>query len=182
MARILLVEDNPQNLKLTTVILTAAGHEVIPARDATEAEQALGARTPELILMDLALPGKDGYTLTREIRQCPETAHLPILAVSSFAMPGDAERALAVGCSGYLTKPIRRAVLLERVEALLRPRAAAPAPESARAADGPRANPADPAREPTTSAAESPASSSTPASTGMDPPSPPPANGPGGPG
>jgi two-component system, cell cycle response regulator DivK len=123
MARILVVEDNPQNLKLATVILRAAGHTVVPARDASEVERALAERTPELILMDLALPGKDGYTLTRELRQRPETADLPVLAVSSFAMRGDAERALAAGCTAYLTKPIRRVSLLEYVDALL---AAAP--------------------------------------------------------
>jgi CheY-like chemotaxis protein len=131
MARILVVEDNPQNLVLSTVILNSGGHEVIPAQDASAAEQLLARETPDLILMDLALPGKDGYTLTRELRQRPETARVPILAVTSFAMPGDAEKALAAGCTAYLTKPIRRAVLLERVTALLgsmRPPAATPPP------------------------------------------------------
>jgi two-component system, cell cycle response regulator DivK len=69
--------------------------------------------------MDMALPGTDGYSLARELRGRPETSQLPILALSAFAMPGDAERALAAGCSDYLTKPIRRADLLERVDALL---------------------------------------------------------------
>jgi CheY-like chemotaxis protein len=119
MATILVVEDNPQNFKLTKVILEAAGHTVLSATTATEAEDRLSERRPDLILMDLALPGKDGYTLTRELRRRPETARLPILAVSSFAMPGDAERALEAGCTGYLTKPIRRALLLERVDELL---------------------------------------------------------------
>ncbi|MCI4343226.1 MAG: response regulator [Thermoplasmata archaeon] len=121
MARVLVVEDNPQNLKLSTVILTAAGHSVVGARSAEEVEAALAQRLPDLILMDIALPGKDGYTLTRELRARPPTARLPILAVSSFAMPGDAERALAAGCSAYLTKPIRRAILLQQVDALLGP-------------------------------------------------------------
>jgi len=119
MARVLVVEDNPQNLELSRVILRAAGHEVVAARDATEAERALADRIPDLILMDIALPGKDGYALTRELRARPETARLPILAVSSFAMAGDAERAIAAGVSAYLTKPVRRATLLERVNALL---------------------------------------------------------------
>jgi|HubBroStandDraft_1064217.scaffolds.fasta_scaffold69922_2 two-component system cell cycle response regulator DivK len=119
MARILVVEDNPQNLKLATVILRAAGHSVVAARDASEFEHALAEHLPDLILMDLALPGKDGYTLTQELRQRPETATLPVLAVSSFAMRGDAERALAAGCTAYLTKPIRRASLLEFVDTLL---------------------------------------------------------------
>jgi CheY-like chemotaxis protein len=119
MAHILVVEDNPQNLKLTTIILESGGHIVVPAVDAAEADRALEQRLPDLILMDMALPGTDGYTLARQFRGRSETSQLPILALSAFAMPGDAERALAAGCSDYLTKPIRRAALLERVEALL---------------------------------------------------------------
>jgi two-component system, cell cycle response regulator DivK len=119
MATILVVEDNPQNLKLTKVILEAAGHHVLVAPTASEAESVIAEQPPDLILMDLALPGKDGYTLTRELRGRAPTAKLPILAVSSFAMPGDAERALSAGCTAYLTKPIRRAILLERVDELL---------------------------------------------------------------
>jgi CheY-like chemotaxis protein len=119
MARILVVEDNPQNLKLTTVILESDGHTVLRAVDSVETNRALSQGLPDLILMDMALPGTDGYTLTREIRGRPDTSDLPILALSAFAMPGDAEKALAAGCSDYLTKPIRRAVLLEHVAALL---------------------------------------------------------------
>jgi len=131
MANVLVVEDNPQNLKLSTVILRAAGHTVVGAHSAEEAEAALARQLPDLILMDIALPGKDGYTLTRELRARPPTARIPILAVSSFAMPGDAERALEAGCSAYLTKPIRRAILLQQVDLLLAaPRAPVP-PESA---------------------------------------------------
>jgi CheY-like chemotaxis protein len=120
MARILVVEDNPQNLKLSTIILQSEGHTVIPAVDSLEAERAIAVEVPDLILMDVALPGKDGYTLTRELRARPETAQLPILALSAFAMAGDAEKALEAGCTDYLTKPVRRAPLLERVGELLR--------------------------------------------------------------
>jgi CheY-like chemotaxis protein len=135
MARILVVEDNPQNLKLTGVILKSEGHLVVPALNAGEAERAIAEGIPELILMDLALPGKDGYTLTRELRSRSETAQVPILAVSAFALPGDADRALAAGCSAYLSKPIRRAALLELVGDLLGARAVpaelSPAPSDA---------------------------------------------------
>jgi len=119
MTRILVVEDNPQNLKLTTVILRARGFTVVPAVDSEAAERAIAEAVPDLVVMDVALPGKDGYELTRELRGRPETAHLPILAVSAFAMPGDAEKALTAGCDDYLTKPIQRAGLLERVDRLL---------------------------------------------------------------
>jgi two-component system, cell cycle response regulator DivK len=126
MATILIVEDNPQNLKLATILLRSDGHTVIGASDAVEAERALGETLPDLLLVDMSLPGKDGYALTRELRAEARTAHLPILGLSALAMPGDAQKALAAGCSEYMTKPIRRAQLLERVKALL---AQGPAPE-----------------------------------------------------
>jgi CheY-like chemotaxis protein len=119
MARILVVEDNAQNLKLTTIILQSAGHVVTGAVDSVEADRALAREIPDLIIMDVALPGKDGYSLTRELRQKPATSRLPILALSAFAMPGDAEKALQAGCTDYLTKPVRRGPLLERVARLL---------------------------------------------------------------
>jgi CheY-like chemotaxis protein len=119
MARILVVEDNPLNLKLAAVLLRTAGHEVVPAFDAEEAEEALARAVPDLILMDLGLPGKDGYSLTRELRQRPATAEVPILAVTSFAMKGDEEKALEAGCTGYLAKPIDGPTFLRRVQQLL---------------------------------------------------------------
>jgi CheY-like chemotaxis protein len=120
MTRILVVEDNPLNLKLFLVILRSAGYEADPAVDSTEAEKAIDAHVPDLILMDLGLPGKDGYTLARELRRRPSTADLPILAVTSFAMKGDRERARQAGCTDYLTKPIDRRELLSRIHELLR--------------------------------------------------------------
>jgi CheY-like chemotaxis protein len=119
MARILVVEDNPQNLKLVSVLLKSAGHEVAAAVDAGEAEEALARQLPDLILMDLGLPGKDGYSLTRELRERPSTAELPILAVTSFAMKGDEGRAREAGCTAYLTKPLDRVVFLKQVDELL---------------------------------------------------------------
>jgi CheY-like chemotaxis protein len=119
MARILIVEDNPLNLKLASVILRAAGHLTEGAADAEEAERAIARQVPDLILMDLGLPGRDGYVFTRELRQRAETRDVPILAVTSFAMKGDRSKALDAGCSAYLTKPIDRLQLLHRVRALL---------------------------------------------------------------
>lgn len=120
MARILIVEDNAMNLKLASVILNAAGYETRGAADAEEAAAVIAEGTPDLILMDLGLPGKDGYEFTRELRERPETTTVPILAVTSFAMKGDRVKAIDAGCSGYLTKPINRLALLEEVGSLLR--------------------------------------------------------------
>lgn len=119
MAQILLVEDNPVNAKLATVILRSQGHTVEAVTDAVGARQVLQVQRPDLILMDLGLPGVDGYALTREIRRRPETASIPVLAVTSFAMKGDELKAREAGCSGYLTKPINRLELLAEVQRLL---------------------------------------------------------------
>jgi two-component system cell cycle response regulator DivK len=181
MAKILVVEDNVQNLKLATVILTSAGHTVIPAHDAAEAERSLAAELPDLVLMDLALPGKDGYTMTRELRQRPETAKLPVLAVSSFAMRGDAERALAAGCTAYLTKPIRRVALLEHVDALLGVVRPAPAATAATTEARPTSSEPPPSDPPTTDPgvpSAPPVSEPTTADPGAPPPAPPPDPGP----
>lgn len=118
-ATILLVEDNPLNRKLARVILTSAGYETEGAEDADEAMHRIRERVPDLILMDLGLPGKDGYEFTRELRGRPETKLVPILAVTSFAMKGDRTKALEAGCNAHLTKPIDRASLLSTVKDLL---------------------------------------------------------------
>jgi two-component system cell cycle response regulator len=118
---ILIVEDNPTNLKLATVVLAAAGYLTRGAVDAAEAAAAIAKKVPDLILMDLGLPGKDGYEFTRELRGRVETEAVPILAVTSFAMKGDRVKAMEAGCSGYLTKPINRQALLDQVESLLHP-------------------------------------------------------------
>ncbi|MCI4330367.1 MAG: response regulator [Thermoplasmata archaeon] len=119
MAQILIVEDNPTNLKLAAVMLAAAGYETRGAIDAEEAARAIHERVPDLILMDLGLPGKDGYEFTRELRGKAETEGVPILAVTSFAMKGDRTKAMDAGCSAYLTKPINRRELLDQVGKLL---------------------------------------------------------------
>jgi two-component system cell cycle response regulator len=119
MPQILIVEDNPTNLKLASVMLSAAGYETRGAFDAGEAAEAIQERVPDLIMMDLGLPGKDGYEFTRELRGRSETQDVPILAVTSFAMKGDRVKAIDAGCSAYLTKPINRRELLEQVGKLL---------------------------------------------------------------
>lgn len=105
-AVILVVDDNPTNLKLASALLRAEGHTVVPATDAEEAEALLAERVPDLILMDIALPGMDGLELTRRIKADPRLRHVPVIALTAFAMKGDDDRAREAGCDGYITKPI----------------------------------------------------------------------------
>ena len=103
---ILVVDDNPMNLKLVRVLLETEGYDVRTAADAEEALAALDAFRPRLILMDLQLPGMDGLALTRRLKADPARRDIVILALTSYAMKGDEEKALHAGCDGYLTKPI----------------------------------------------------------------------------
>ena len=103
---ILVVDDNAVNLKLVHVLLTTEGYDVQTAQDALEALAILHTFHPRLILVDIQLPGMSGIELTRRLKADPATRHIIIIAVSASAMKGDAEKALAAGCDGYLTKPI----------------------------------------------------------------------------
>lgn len=104
--RILVVDDNPRNLKLAFDVLEDAGYEVLEAVNAEEAQIMIDRNLPDLILMDIALPGMDGLTLTRKIKAKERTKHIRIIALTAFAMKGDDQKALAAGCDGYITKPI----------------------------------------------------------------------------
>jgi CheY-like chemotaxis protein len=103
---VLIVEDNPGNSELLAFILSSAGYEVRTAIDAEDALMALQSFQPDLILMDIGLPGVDGLELTRQLKSKPTTRDIPILAVSAYAMKGDAERGREAGCDGYITKPV----------------------------------------------------------------------------
>ena len=103
---ILVVDDHPDNLKLARVLLQSEGYSVITARDAEEALDALKTARPRLILMDLQLPGMDGFQLTARIKADPTTRDILILALTAYAMKGDEDKALRAGCDGYLTKPV----------------------------------------------------------------------------
>lgn len=105
-ARIVVVDDNATNLKLASEVLEMEGHEVLRAEDAEAALIHLQQCLPDLILMDIAMPGMDGLELTRLIKATPVWQAIPIVALSAFAMKGDEEKALAAGCDGYITKPI----------------------------------------------------------------------------
>jgi CheY-like chemotaxis protein len=103
---ILIVDDNPANLKLARVVLSGEGYLVRTAGDATEALSALQSFHPRLILMDLQMPGMDGFELTRRLKADPATRGMVILALTAYAMKGDEERAREAGCDGYIAKPI----------------------------------------------------------------------------
>lgn len=105
-ARILIVDDNATNLKLASEVLEMEGYLLLRATDAEQALDILEDTVPDLILMDIALPGMDGLSLTRQLKRIPRLAGVRIVALSAFAMKGDEARALAVGCDGYITKPI----------------------------------------------------------------------------
>jgi CheY-like chemotaxis protein len=103
---ILIVDDNPINLKLASHVLKAEGYEIDIATDAEQAQERLQHVTPDLILMDIALPGMDGLTLTRKLKSDDRLKHIPVVAMTAFAMKGDDQKALDAGCDGYITKPI----------------------------------------------------------------------------
>lgn len=105
-ARILVVEDNYDNMTLITDVLDSLDYEVIPAKDGEEGVAFAKVHQPDLILMDLSLPRMDGWTATRHIKADPEMALIPIIALTAHAMAGDRDRALAAGCNDYLSKPI----------------------------------------------------------------------------
>lgn len=105
MPKILVVEDSPDNMKLFRTLLTLKGHEVTGLSGGEGLLEAIERATPELVLMDIQLPGKDGFALLQEIRQSPFSA-LRVVALTAHAMTGDRERALAAGFDGYITKPI----------------------------------------------------------------------------
>lgn len=121
-AKILIVEDNEQNMYLSTFLLEKNGYEVIQARDGPEGIQRAAEVRPALILLDIQLPGMDGFEVLRRLRENPQLDDVPILAVTSHAMAGDRERILKAGCDGYLEKPIDPTTFTSVVERhLLRP-------------------------------------------------------------
>src|SRR3990170_8542765 len=117
--KILLVEDNPVNRRLAVFLLRSQGYEVREATTAKEAFEVLQKERPDLIVMDIQLPGMDGLEITRKLKEQPATADIPVIAVTSYAMKGDREKALAAGCVGYVTKPIDKKIFIDEVAAHL---------------------------------------------------------------
>lgn len=105
-ASILVVDDNPTNLKLVSDVLEFEGYTMLKAADAEEAQVILASHLPDIILMDIALPGMDGLSLTRLLKADPRTQQIHIVALTAFAMKGDDQKAFDAGCDGYITKPI----------------------------------------------------------------------------
>lgn len=103
---ILVVDDNNTNLKLVSDVLQFEGYRILQASDAESALVIVGNTPPDLILMDIALPGMDGLALTRLLKAEEATRHIVVVALTAFAMVGDDEKARAAGCDGYITKPI----------------------------------------------------------------------------
>ncbi len=117
--KILLVEDNPVNRRLAEFLLRSQGYQVRAATNAQEAFDTIKAERPDLILMDVQLPGMDGLEATRKLKEEPTTRDIPVVAVTSYAMKGDREKALAAGCSGYITKPIDKDTFVQEVATVL---------------------------------------------------------------
>jgi len=122
--RILVVEDNPMNMELVCEVLEAHGYEVWQATAATEALKHLTTGRPDLILMDVQLPGLDGLALTRRLKQDPATRGILVVALTAHAMKGDRDRILEAGCCGYIPKPIDIKELTTQVARFLRDDAA----------------------------------------------------------
>ena len=126
MAKILVVEDNADNMKLFRALLTLRGHQVTALPSGDGLQEALAAAAPELVLMDIQLPGKDGFALLAEIR-VSSWSGLRVVALTAHAMSGDGERARAAGFDDYITKPIDIATFPGQVDRVLAGQRAAPA-------------------------------------------------------
>lgn len=106
MGKILVIEDNADNLELVRFLLQNAGHEVYTARDGRTGLQAAFDKMPDLILLDLAIPEVDGWEAARQLKENAETRHIPLVALTAHTLPGDRRKAMEAGCDGYLPKPI----------------------------------------------------------------------------
>jgi two-component system cell cycle response regulator DivK len=115
--RVLLIEDNEQNRYLVTFLLERRGYEVLAAEDGMRGIQVAQIVAPGMILLDIQLPTMDGYQVAQALRAIDSLRATPIVAVTSYAMPGDREKALAAGCTGYIEKPINPATFVEEMEA-----------------------------------------------------------------
>jgi two-component system, cell cycle response regulator DivK len=117
--RVLIIEDNPANMKLAILLLHNVGHVALSAVDAETGMAMARADQPDLILMDIQLPGMDGLTATGLLKQDISTAHIPIIALTALAMKADQEKSQTAGCDAYIAKPLRYAELHAAIDRLL---------------------------------------------------------------
>jgi two-component system cell cycle response regulator DivK len=113
--RILLIEDHEDNRRIVRDLVTSVGYELVEAPTGEEGVVMVETHAPDLILMDIQLPGMDGYEATRRIKANPAFQHIPIIAVTSYALSGDEARARQAGCDDYVTKPFSPRVLLAKI-------------------------------------------------------------------
>jgi two-component system cell cycle response regulator DivK len=119
MAKVLIVEDNSANMTLAVFLLQSAGHSVLSARDAEAGLTLARDEQPDLILMDIQLPGMDGLQATALLKRDDATRGIPVIALTALAMKGDEERIRAAGCDGYIAKPMRYQEFLATIAAQL---------------------------------------------------------------
>ena len=117
--RILVIEDQEDNRQIVRDLVTASGYELIEATTGEEGLEVAARERPDLILMDIQLPGIDGYEVTRRIKADPKLRHIPIIAVTSYALSGDDKKAFAAGCDSYVTKPYSPRLLLAKIREYL---------------------------------------------------------------
>jgi CheY-like chemotaxis protein len=121
MPKILLVEDNELNRDMLSRRLTKRGYEISVAFDGIDGVEKARSSRPDLVLMDMSLPLKDGWEATSDLKNDPATSHIPIIGLSAHAMDGDRDKAMRAGCNDYDTKPVELDRLLGKIEALLGP-------------------------------------------------------------
>ncbi len=119
MKRILVVEDNETNMYLIGFILRKNGYEVVEARSGEEGVELALKEKPDLVIMDIQLPGIDGLEATRRIRESKADGKIPIIALTSYAMAGDREKSLSAGCTGYIEKPINPDTFIDEIKKYL---------------------------------------------------------------
>ena len=117
--RILVVEDQEDNRRIIRDLLSASGYQLVEATTGEDGLKLATSAKPDLILMDIQLPGMDGYEVTRRIKANPQLAHIPIIVVTSYALSGDDKKAFEAGCNGYVTKPFSPRVLLAKIREFL---------------------------------------------------------------
>jgi len=119
MKKILVIEDNENNLYMVKFMLENDGYQVVEATDGLEGVKLSASEKPDLILMDMQLPGLDGYEATKQIKANGETSNIPVIAVTSYAMVGDREKTLKAGCDCYIEKPIDPKTFISEIEQYL---------------------------------------------------------------